>query len=91
MNCEKCFHNEVCEKHNRLVQIDEHTWEEYVNLDDVEKFCKHFANKDDVVKVIRCKNCSVRKTNDCAMHFECDCGNIVDWECSEDFCSYGTV
>lgn len=43
----------------------------------------------DVVEVVRCKGCKLRKTNDCAMYYECDCGGQFDWENDNDFCSYG--
>ena len=61
MNCNNCVHDKICEKHNRLVQIDAHTWDEYGVLDDVEKFCEHFKNKADFVEVpCRCKECKHR-------------------------------
>lgn len=50
-NCKECYHTEVCERHNRLVQIDEHTWDEYEKLDDVEKFCIYFKPASDVAEV----------------------------------------
>ena len=49
-NCKECYHTEVCSKHNRMVQIDEHTWDEYEQLDDVEKFCEHYKSTADVVE-----------------------------------------
>ena len=51
MICKDCIHDEMCQKHNNLVQIDEHTWDEYILIDEVEKFCEHFKNKADVVEV----------------------------------------
>lgn len=49
--CKECYHTEVCTKHNRMVQIDEHTWDEYEQLDNVEKFCEHYKNAADVVEI----------------------------------------
>ena len=43
----------------------------------------------DVVEVVRCKDCKYRKTEDCAMFYECDCGEEHTWENDNDFCSYG--
>ena len=43
----------------------------------------------DVVEVVRCKDCKYRKTEDCAMFYECDCGEQHTWENDNDFCSYG--
>lgn len=51
--------------------------------------CLKFKNKADFVQVVRCKDCKFRKTNDCAMYYECDCGSQEDWENNNDFCSYG--
>ncbi len=49
--CKECYHTEVCTKHNRMVQIDEHTWDEYEQLDNVEKFCEHYTPTADVEEV----------------------------------------
>lgn len=43
----------------------------------------------DVVEVVRCKDCKYRKTEDCAMFYECNCGEQHTWENDNDFCSYG--
>jgi hypothetical protein len=43
----------------------------------------------DVVEVVRCKDCKHRKTAECSMYVECDCGSQHTWECDNDFCSYG--
>lgn len=44
----------------------------------------------DVVEVVRCKDCKFRKTEECAMFYECfDCMSQHSWENSDDFCSYG--
>ena len=43
----------------------------------------------DVVEVVRCKDCKYRKTAECLMYVECDCGSQHTWECDNDFCSYG--
>lgn len=43
----------------------------------------------DVIEVVRCKDCKHRKTAECLMYVECDCGSQHTWECDNDFCSYG--
>ena len=43
----------------------------------------------DAVEVVRCKDCKHRKTENCSMYVECDCGSQYTWECDNDFCSYG--
>ena len=43
----------------------------------------------DVVEVVRCKNCKFRKTENCAMYYECECGEQHTWENDDDFCSCG--
>lgn len=47
--CKECYHYEICAKQCRMVQIDEHTWDNYEELDDVEKFCEHYKHTADVV------------------------------------------
>lgn len=43
----------------------------------------------DVVEVIRCKDCALRKTEDCAMYYECDyCECQHTWESDNDYCSW---
>ncbi len=44
--CKECLHYEVCAKEGRLVQVDEHTWDEYNKLDDVEQFCTNYFTAD---------------------------------------------
>lgn len=39
--------------------------------------------------VVRCKDCVLRKTEDCMMYYECDCGEQHTWESDNDFCSHG--
>ena len=43
----------------------------------------------DVVEVVRCKECVLRGTDDCAMYYRCECGTQYSWESDNDFCSYG--
>lgn len=46
--CKECFHYAVCAKESRLVQIDEHTWDDYNQLDDVERICDNYVSNTDV-------------------------------------------
>lgn len=43
-----CIHYEICAREGRMVQIDEHTWDEYNCLDDVEHFCDKYMPTADV-------------------------------------------
>ena len=43
----------------------------------------------DVVEVVRCKDCVLRGTDDCAMYYICECGTQYSWETGNDFCSFG--
>lgn len=43
----------------------------------------------DVAEIVRCKDCALRKTEDCAMYYECDCGAQCSWETDNDYCSFG--
>lgn len=44
---------------------------------------------EDVVPVVRCKDCIWRGREECAMFYRCDCGEQHTWETDNDFCSYG--
>lgn len=43
--------------------------------------------------VVRCSECRLRGTEDCAMHVACDCGARglweTSWETDHDYCSWG--
>ena len=43
----------------------------------------------DVIPVVRCKDCIYRGQEECAMFYRCDCGEQLNWETDNDFCSYG--
>ena len=48
------------------------------------------APTEDVVEVVRCKDCKRRNTPDCKMWYQCViCGDYHHWERDEDFCSCG--
>ena len=47
-----------------------------------------FTEKD-AVKVVRCKDCKWRGSENCAMFYRCECGEQHTWETDNDFCSYG--
>ncbi|MGE4213794.1 MAG: hypothetical protein AB7E42_03330 [Anaerotignaceae bacterium] len=38
---------------------------------------------------VRCKDCVKRKTEDCSMYYECECGEQHTWEVDDDYCSLG--
>lgn len=45
----------------------------------------------DVAEVVRCEDCIRRGTEDCAMHYGCECGEQHAWETDNDFCSWGEM
>lgn len=97
-NCKECYHTEVCSKHNRMVQIDEHTWEEYEQLDDVEKFCEHYKHTKNIVEVVRCKDCKHYRNKENSLVYDDDTCDILYYidgthrtACEQDFCSYGKL
>ena len=53
------------------------------------KQIKMMPTEQNVVKVVRCKDCKYRKTEYCAMQYECECGSHSHWERDIDFCSWG--
>jgi hypothetical protein len=46
--CKECIHYAVCAKEGRMVQVDEHTWDDYNQLDNVECFCENYISAADV-------------------------------------------
>ena len=42
----------------------------------------------DVVPVVRCKDCRLRGSEECAMFYRCECGEQHTWETDNDFCSW---
>lgn len=44
--CKECLHYKVCAREGRLVQFDEHTWDNYNQLDAVEVFCREYMSAD---------------------------------------------
>ncbi len=48
-NCKKCFHYNACK------EVASHSG--YADINYTESQCKNFVCADDVVKVIRCKDC----------------------------------
>ena len=40
-------------------------------------------------KIVHCKDCKLRKLEECAMQYECDCGEQHSWENDNDYCSWG--
>ena len=43
----------------------------------------------DATEVVRCKDCINRNTGDCAMYYQCNCGEQHTWESDNDYCSWG--
>lgn len=44
---------------------------------------------ENVVAIVRCKDCWKDGTPSCAMQFDCDCGFMNSWNQGDDFCSWG--
>ena len=85
--CKECIHDNACVDLFRFFGCTG----DY-NNHCVEKECKHFKNKVNVIEVIRCANCKHRKKN---VFRAVD--NLVYWQCEKhdieilltDFCSCG--
>ena len=88
MTCKDCIFNEICERQEDLVQLDDFTWDEYGESNEVEEYCSIFRNKADFVEVVRCKDCR---------HYEADiicegvgyCNEHQKGMRENNFCSYG--
>lgn len=84
MTCKDCIFNEICERREDLVQLDDFTWDEYGESNEVEEYCSIFRNKADFVEVVRCRDCKYSNEN----------GTICRYGVGRDvkpdhFCGYG--
>ena len=84
MTCKDCIHEKVCDA---LIKRGCPWLEEKYSAD---KFCMYFKNKEDVVEVVRCK--------DCINYKDWGDGNITcrfwtdQWDAATEpnaYCSYG--
>lgn len=73
---------EVCKQDCEFVE-----YENIMNL--IREIKSNEISVKDVAEVVRCKDCKFRKTEDCAMYCECQCGYQFSWETDNDFCSWG--
>ena len=81
-NCKKCFHYKACK------EVASHNV--YADINYTESQCENFICADDVVKVVRCKDCKFRGTDDCLNSYYSEYeGAYVDPMDDDDFCSYG--
>ena len=78
-SCKKCFHYKACK------EVASHSG--YGDICYAESQCKNFISVDDVVKVIRCKDCANRVEFD-TNKFHCE---LTGYYCGEKgYCSDGT-
>lgn len=91
--CKDCLYHPHC--YSRIafmMDVDEVRGE---LLTDLDKRCKGFKNKADVVPVVRCKDCMFWDTEKIGMVDECVCklhsieGIYSKYKLPNDFCSYG--
>lgn len=95
--CENCVHQYVCEKRTCAECVGSYCDEceiycEYDGKPDIEN-CEDFINANDVVPVVRCKDCKHYKAQEKSAHWE----NKIKYCCrvatlkvnDNDFCSYG--
>ena len=50
---------------------------------------QYFERMEKEPKIVHCKDCRLRKLEECAMQYECDCGEQHSWENDNDYCSWG--
>lgn len=93
MTCKDCIFNEICERREDLVQLDDFTWDEYGESNEVEEYCSIFRSKADFVEIVRCENCKYCESYICGFIGERLYSCIYSAEpCAvapEHFCGYG--
>ena len=50
---------------------------------------QYFERMEKEPEIVHCKDCRLRKLEECAMQYECDCGEQHSWENDNDYCSWG--
>ena len=101
MTCKDCIFNEICERQEDLVQLDDFTWDEYGESNEVERYCSIFRNKADFVEVVRCRDCKrfmeyaegkqriEGADGDCSIRMM-NTSDVQFWGVTfNDYCSYG--
>ena len=78
-SCKKCFHYKACK------DVASHIG--YGDICYTESQCKNFISADDVVKVIRCKDCIYAEEGNVTRPVLCN--KIGIYNGKYDFCSYG--
>lgn len=81
--CENCYHAEICKNYPNTGLPPK------MRQELIHKGCEYYINNSDVQEVVRCKDCEYRKTEDCAMQYDCECGAQYFWESDNAFCSWG--
>lgn len=61
----------------------------YDSFDSIGEWLESEVDNNDLIEVVRCKDCIYRGQEECAMFYRCDCGEQLNWETDNDFCSYG--
>ena len=80
MTCKDCFHCKACDL---IYESCTHESVEGLEFPDGAELCEHFKHSDNVVEVVRCKDCK---------HFDNDmpyCTWHYTGSSPDDFCSYG--
>lgn len=82
--CEKCIHGDICAIQCGCDEEDERAL----------TYCSEFKSKDDVVEVVRCKDCKhLNVLNLCNIYAICEKTNSLfepfKTDTREHFCSYG--
>lgn len=74
---EVCMQNCEFEAHDNLIDI-------------IREIENGEIKAEDVIPVVRCKDCAFYKTSDCMMYYEClICNAQYSWASDNSFCSYG--
>jgi hypothetical protein len=78
--CEKCIHGDVCGDRDGYDEGDERAL----------TYCLEFKSKDDIVEVVRCKDCIFYQANSCFnRQWDLESSTEVPMVRDCDFCSYG--
>ncbi len=86
-------YDKFCQKYNgkKLVLTDalKDRCGKYHNATIYEIIFEQIQSTANMNEIVKCKDCILRNSEDCAMSYTCICGEQHYWESDNDFCSWG--
>lgn len=86
-------YDKFCEKYNGKKFVFTDTFKDrcgkYHNSVVYEIIFEHSKSTTNTQEIVRCKDCVLKNSDNCAMSYNCNCGEQYSWETDNDYCSWG--